>query len=206
MIELRDIDVRVGSFLLGNLSLTIPAGSYGVLMGPSGSGKTTLLEVICGLRRPHSGRVLLAGQDVTGWPPAQRGLGYVPQDAALFPTLSVRDHLAFAVRLRRQGVAEREKRVAELADRLGLTPLLDRLPAGLSGGERQRVALGRALSFDPAILLLDEPLSSLDEPVRDELIELLRDLHRERRPTVLHVTHTRGEAERLGDCVVKMPG
>src|SRR5947209_15033162 len=175
-------------------------------MGPSGSGKTTLLETICGLRTPTSGRVLLGGQDVTDWPPAQRGLGYVPQDAALFPTLNVRQHLEFALRLRKWEEARIARRVTELASRLGLSSLLGRLPPGLSGGERQRVALGRALAFDPAVLLLDEPVSSLDEPARDEMIALLQELHRERGPTVLHVTHSRGEAERLGEQVIMIRG
>jgi len=206
VIELRNITVRVGAFVLLDLSLSVPAGRYGVLMGPSGSGKTTLLETICGLRTPTSGRVLLGGQDVTDWPPAQRGLGYVPQDAALFPTLNVRQHLEFALRLRKWEEARIARRVTELASRLGLSSLLGRLPPGLSGGERQRVALGRALAFDPAVLLLDEPVSSLDEPARDEMIALLQELHRERGPTVLHVTHSRGEAERLGEQVIMIRG
>src|SRR5687767_9547183 len=131
-------------------------------MGKTGCGKTTLLEAVAGLRQPAAGRVILGGLDVTDRPPGERGLGYVPQDAALFRTMTVYGHLAFALNLRGWARAAVEARVRELADWLEITPLLQRRPAGLSGGEAQRVALGRALSFRPKYLLLDEPLSSLD--------------------------------------------
>jgi ABC-type sugar transport system ATPase subunit len=173
-------------------------------MGQTGSGKTTLVEAIAGLRPIASGSVKLAGLDVTHLPPAARQLGYVPQDAALFRSLTVRENLAFALDVRKAARDLIERRVRELADWLGVRHLLDRTPHGLSGGEAQRIALGRALAFHPRILLLDEPLSSLDEDTRDHLHALLDSLKQSREVTVLHVTHSRKEAERLGDVVLKL--
>jgi ABC-type sugar transport system ATPase subunit len=168
-------------------------------MGKTGCGKTTLLEAICGLRQVHAGRIVLLGRDVTQLKPAQRGVGYVPQDLALFPGHTVREHLAFALEVRRWSRAAIDARVRELAGLLGITHLLDRYPQGLSGGEAQRVALGRALAFHPPVLLLDEPLSALDEDTRSEMATLLRDVQRQTGVTTLHVTHSLTEARRLAD-------
>ena len=204
MILLDHISIRQGRFSLANVSLEIPTGSYAVLMGRTGSGKSTILELIVGFRRPVSGRVLLHGVDVTHWNPALRGVGYVPQDGALFSRMSVREHLAFALRIRRTGQAEIRQRVDELAGLLGITHLLDRLPVRLSGGEGQRVALGRALSFHPQVLCLDEPLSALDEQTRDEMIELLQTVRQRTGVTTLHVTHNESEAVALADTVFRI--
>jgi ABC-type sugar transport system ATPase subunit len=173
-------------------------------MGPTGCGKTTLIEVICGLRKASSGRVLVNDVDVTREPPGNRGVGYVPQDGALFPTLTVREQLAFALRIRRRPAVEIERRVAELAEHLGIAHLLGRRPAGLSGGERQRIALGRALAAGPAVLLLDEPLSALDESMRGDMRSLLKSVQRESGASVLHVTHDRIEATELADVLLVM--
>ncbi|MEQ1858990.1 MAG: ABC transporter ATP-binding protein [Chthoniobacteraceae bacterium] len=183
------------------MNLNIPSGSYAVLMGRTGCGKTTLLEIICGLRRPHSGRVIIGDRDVTHEPPAARGVGYVPQDGAMFPTMTVREQLGFALRLRRQPCDEI---VSRLADELGITALLDRLPQNLSGGERQRVALGRALAAKPRVLVLDEPLSALDEELRDDLAALLKRVQREHGVTALHITHSRAEAAQLADVIFRL--
>jgi molybdate/tungstate transport system ATP-binding protein len=199
MIALDQLRVRVGAFALDNVSLQIAAGEYAVLMGKTGCGKSTLLEIVCGLKPVAAGRVVLLGRDVTRLRPAERGVGYVPQDLALFPTLRVRDHLAFALEVRHWEAKAIRERVEELASQLGISHLLDRLPRGLSGGESQRVALGRALSFRPRALLLDEPLSALDEDTRGEIIELLRDITRRAGVTTLHVTHSLAEARRLAD-------
>lgn len=199
MLEVRDLVVQSGSFRLPAAILTVPAGGYGVLMGRTGSGKTTLLEGICGLRPIVGGGVWLDGVDITRAPLAARGIGYVPQDLALFPTLSVRGHLAFALRLRRLAPAEIATRVADLADALEIHHLLERGVAGLSGGEARRVALGRALSFRPRLLVLDEPLAAVDEATRDRLCDLLRRIQRAHGVTTLHVTHAREEARRLAD-------
>jgi ABC-type sugar transport system ATPase subunit len=199
MIAVDDLTVRAGTFSLEGISFCVKAGQYAVLMGKTGSGKTTLLEALCGLKPVPRGKVLLDGRDVTRLRPGERGVGYVPQDLALFPTLTVRQHLAFALEVRGADRQEIARRVEELAGLLGLEGLLDRRPANLSGGEAQRVALGRALSFGPAVLLLDEPLGALDDETRDRMIELLRTVHRQTGVTALHVTHSRSEAQTLAD-------
>ena len=199
MIELRGVSIQAGSFSLSDVSFRVERGRYAVLMGRTGRGKTTILESICGLRRITSGEILIDGTDVTGWTPADREIGYVPQDLALFPTLSVQQHLEFALRLRKRPKQEISARTSELADVLGITHLLNRSINGLSGGESQRVALGRALSFHPSVLLLDEPLSALDESTRGEMQTLLRTLKETTGVTTLHVTHSREEADALAD-------
>ncbi len=186
------------------MSFTEPAGRYGVLRGKTGGGKTSLLEIICGLRRPSAGRVWLGERDVTDFAPGDRGIGYVPQDGALFPTMTVRQQLGFALRLRPRPAEEIAARVVELAAPLGIAHLLDRKPDGLSGGERQRVALGRALAAKPQVLLLDEPLSALDDDTREPLADLLRTVQRETAVTVLHITHNRSEATRLADILFRL--
>jgi ABC-type sugar transport system ATPase subunit len=202
MIELRNVSISAGSFALRQINFKIEAGQYAVLMGRTGCGKTTLLDAICGLRQISGGEILLQNREVSHSVPAQRGIGYVPQDAALFRSMSVREHLAFALHLRRWPESEIKIRVAELADLLRINALLDRRPQGLSGGEGHRVALGRALSFKPAILCMDEPLSALDDETREEMYQLLRDVRRHTRVTVVHVSHSRSDARQLADCVM----
>jgi ABC-type sugar transport system ATPase subunit len=197
MIAVENLSVRACSFALEGVSFALAGGDYGVLMGRTGSGKTTLLEALCGLKPVVAGSVRLLGRDVTRLRPADRGIGYVPQDLALFPTLTVRDHLAFAPVARGWDRERTEGRVGELAGLLGLEHLLDRKPAGLSGGEAQRVALGRALAGHPRVLLLDEPLSALDEETRADMQALLQRVQRETGVTTLHVTHSWSEAKRL---------
>jgi molybdate transport system ATP-binding protein len=201
MIRIDNVTIRVGTFALQGVSFVVPSGCYGVLMGKTGSGKSTLLEAVAGLKHVRSGIIELLGRDVTRLKPADRGVGYVPQDLALFPTQSVREHLGFALAIRGWNHPAIEERVTELAGFLGLGHLLERWPQGLSGGESQRVALGRALSFRPRVLLLDEPLSALDEETREEMYALLRRIHRETGVTALHVTHSPAEARKLGERV-----
>jgi ABC-type sugar transport system ATPase subunit len=204
VIHLDSITWQAGAFRLENLTLSVPTGRYAVLMGRTGCGKTTLVEILCGLRRPQGGRVLIADRDVTHEPPGERGVGYVPQDGAMFPTMTVREHLGFALRLRRRPADEIARRVGQLAEELGIAALLDRKPQGLSGGERQRVALGRALAAQPKVLVLDEPLSALDEDLRDDLAVLLRRIQREHGITALHITHSRAEALQLADLMFRL--
>jgi ABC-type sugar transport system ATPase subunit len=206
MIELDQVAIRSGAFALDDVSLSVAQGEYAVLMGGTGQGKTTILEAICGLRHVARGRILLDHVDVTRWKPAERGVGYVPQDLALFPSLTVRGHLEFALRLRRWSRNAIRDRVLELAKVLGIEPLLERRIQGLSGGEAQRVALGRALSFRPRVLLLDEPLTALDETTRQRLCELLRTVQRDAGLTTLHVTHTRWEARHLAQRLIVLKG
>jgi len=207
MIVIDRLSVKAGSFSLQDVSLELPTGVYGVLMGRTGSGKTTLIEAICGLKPITSGRIHLQDRDVTHLPPAARGIGYVPQDLALFPELSVRDHLAFSLEVRRWPRARKDERVHELAQLLGIQHLLERNIQSLSGGESQRVGLGRALAFHPRILLLDEPLSALDEHTRGEMTDLLRGVQKKTGLTTLHITHSKWEANRLADRLFQLePG
>ena len=199
MIELVDLTIRSGPFALTGVQLRVEAGDYAALMGQTGQGKTTILEAICGLRRVTAGRILLDGHDVTRLKPGDRNVGYVPQDLALFPTMTVRGHLEFALRVRRYGGALVRERVDELAAALQIAPLLGRRIQHLSGGEAQRVALGRALSFRPRVLLLDEPLNALDEATHSGLCQLLRTLQQQYGLTILHVTHNRSEARAVAD-------
>jgi ABC-type sugar transport system ATPase subunit len=197
MVELHNVTIRSGAFTLAGISFAVPAGEYAVLTGKTGEGKTTILEAICGLRKVMAGRILLDGADVTQVHSADRGVGYVPQDLALFPTLTVREHLEFALRVRRGSATTIKQRVDEFAELLGIRELLSRRPRGLSGGESQRVALGRALAFHPRVLLLDEPLSALDGETRQEMYALLRRVQRQTGVTTLHVTHSQLEARAL---------
>jgi len=199
MIVLDNVKVAAGTFTLANLCMRVPTGSYAVLMGKTGCGKTTLLEAICGLRRVLGGSVQLMERDVTRLKPAERGVGLVPQDRALFNSMSVREHLAFALEIRHWTPRAIDQRVDEMAEMLGIGSLLHRKPHGLSGGEAQRVALGRALSVHPKVLLLDEPLSALDSETRAEMHELLHAVRDRTGVTTLHITHDQHDAERLAD-------
>lgn len=204
MIRMHHVCLQQGDFQLRNIHLDVPQGAYAVLMGASGCGKTSILEVLCGLRPITSGTVSIAGRDVTGLRPAERNIAYVPQDRALFPGHIVREQLAFALVIRKTPQDHIHQRVESLADMLDIRHLLDRLPNGLSGGEMQRVSLGRALAIDPDVLCLDEPLSALDEDMRDDICDLIKRVQHETKVTVFHITHSVLEAQRLGDFFMRL--
>jgi sulfate/thiosulfate transport system ATP-binding protein len=207
MIEARHIVKRFGDFTaLDDVSVEVDAGSLTALLGPSGSGKSTLLRVIAGLERPDAGQVCLEGRDVTNVAPQERGVGFVFQHYAAFKHMTVRENVAFGLKIRRRPRAEIKRRVAELLELVQLSRLGDRYPAQLSGGQRQRMGLARALAVDPKVLLLDEPFGALDARVRKELRVWLRRLHDETHTTTVIVTHDPEEAMDVADGVVVMNG
>lgn len=206
VIRVENLSVRAGAFTLEGVSFAIETGDYAILMGRTGSGKTTILEALCGLKTVTAGRILLNGRDVTRLKPGERNIGFVPQEAALFATMSVREQIGFALTVRGWKQRDKDRRVNELAELLGVQSLLNRQPEGLSGGERQRVALGRALAANPAVLCLDEPLSALDDASREEMYRLLRSVREHTGVTTLHITHSRAEARRLGHFVFLLDG
>ena len=195
-----------GEPALDGASLEVGDGEVVTVLGASGSGKTTLLRVVAGLQRPDSGRVLLEGEDLAGVPPHRRGIGLVFQDHALFDHRDVQGNVAFGLRMRGTPHVEIARRVGELLELVGLSGFERRSVTTLSGGEQQRVALARALAPDPRVLLLDEPLGSLDRRLRDRLLGDLARLFEEVRVTAVYVTHDQGEAFELADRVAIMRG
>jgi thiamine transport system ATP-binding protein len=204
---LRAEELRVrfeGAAALDGASLDVDDGEVVTILGPSGSGKTTLLRVVAGLQVPDDGRVLLDGVDLSGVSPHRRGVGLVFQDHALFPHRDVFGNIAFGLRMRGDSPEQVARRMTELLSLVGLTGFEHRSVGSLSGGEQQRVALARALAPEPRILLLDEPLGSLDRVLRDRLLEDLRELFDEVDVTAIYVTHDRTEAFTLGERVAVM--
>jgi ABC-type sugar transport system ATPase subunit len=191
-----------GHVAVGDVSLEIADGELVVLVGPSGSGKSTLLRLIAGLELPTSGRIQIGGRDVTAVPPQGRDLAMVFQSYALYPHKTVRENLAFGLRMRRTAPAEIAVRVQQVAQALQIDALLDRRPAQLSGGQRQRVALGRAIVREPQAFLFDEPLSNLDPALRLDTRTEIALLHRRLGATMVYVTHDQEEAMKLGQRVV----
>jgi ABC-type sugar transport system ATPase subunit len=186
------------------VDLDIADGEFVVLVGPSGCGKSTLLRLVAGLETPTTGRVAIGGRDVTDLAPPARDLAMVFQSYALYPHMTVRENLAYGLKVRGASAGERARRVAEIAGPLGLDALLDRRPAQLSGGQRQRVALGRAMARRPQAFLFDEPLSNLDPALRAQARGELRLLHRQLAATIVYVTHDQEEAMTLADRVAVM--
>lgn len=201
MLELKGLSLQKGRFALQEVDLQVRPHEYFVLLGPTGCGKTLLLETAAGLERPSAGEVLIGGVRVTDWPPEERNVGYVPQDYALFPHMTVEQNILSGGLARRAPVDERRRRTQRLADLLHITPLLPRRIQRLSGGERQRVALARALAVQPRLLLLDEPLAALDPSMKNRLWSELRSIHDQLHITTVHVTHDFEEAYALADTV-----
>jgi thiamine transport system ATP-binding protein len=205
MLRIEDVSVRFGATeALAGVTLEVAEGEVVTVLGPSGSGKSTLLRVVAGLQRPESGQVLLAGADLSTVPPHRRGIGLVFQDHALFHHRDVFGNVAFGLRMRGDAPEQIEARVRELLDLVGLAGFEHRPVATLSGGEQQRVALARALAPAPRVLLLDEPLGSLDRRLRDRLLDDLAELFDALSVTALYVTHDQAEAFVLGDRVAVM--
>jgi putative spermidine/putrescine transport system ATP-binding protein len=204
-ITLAGVTKRFGDTVaVNNIDLKIPAGAYCCLLGPSGCGKTTILRMIAGHESPTEGAILIDGENVVGLPPVRRGTAMMFQSYALFPHLSCVDNVAFNLKVRGIGKAERREQALEMLARVRMKSFADRLPAQLSGGQQQRIALARALITNPRVLLLDEPLSALDEFLRLQMRGELRRIQAEVGITFIHVTHTQMEAVALADLVVVM--
>lgn len=198
MISIEGLNLHLPGFALRDIDLQINRGDYFILVGPSASGKTVLLETIAGLHKTTSGSVRIGERDVTGLESEKRGVGMVYQDCALFPHLSVRENIAFGLRMRRQPEPLISRELERVAPLLGIAPLLPRRTNNLSGGEKQKVALARALVTNPQVLLLDEPLGALDPQTREDVRQEIIRLHQELGITVLHVTHDFEEAVTMG--------
>lgn len=210
LLTIAGVTKRFGSrTALADVSLQVASGEVAVILGPSGCGKTTLLRLVAGLEVPDAGEVWLGGRQVAGGrrsivPPYDRGIGFVFQDVALWPHLTVRKNLEFILASVKVPQADRESRLHEALSLVRIEPLSARYPHELSGGEQQRVALARALVGRPRLLLLDEPLSSLDPDLRATLRTELARLQRALHVTTIYVTHDREDAAVLADCVVQM--
>jgi len=205
LLEVDKLTVNVGRFSLKNIEFSMGPDDYVIILGPTGCGKTVTLEAIAGLRAPNSGAVFLNNREITHLPPERRALGFAYQDSLLYPFLSVQDNILFGARARRMaGAPEIKRRLEHLAEAMNIAHLLDRYPRFLSGGERQRVSLARAILTRPPLLLLDEPLSSLDQQTRYTMQELLREIHYAEGIGIIHVTHDFSEALQLGSHVIVM--
>jgi sulfate transport system ATP-binding protein len=199
MIAAHDVTKRFGDFTaLDDVSIEVADGSLTALLGPSGSGKSTLLRILAGLEMPDRGTVVISDEEVTTVAPQRRGIGFVFQHYAAFRHMTVRDNVAFGLRIRRESKAATARRVDELLEVVGLTGWATRYPNQLSGGQRQRMALARALAVQPKVLLLDEPFGALDANVRADLREWLRRLHDEVHVTTVLVTHDQDRVQQTG--------
>ena len=204
-VEIANVTKRFGETVaVDDISLKMPGGGYCCLLGPSGCGKTTILRMIAGHEAPSSGSIRIDGEDVTGLPPVRRGTAMMFQNYALFPHLTCLDNVAFNLKMTGSPKAERRARAREMLARVQMEAFAERMPAQLSGGQQQRIALARALITNPRVLLLDEPLSALDEFLRLQMRGELRRMQRELGITFIHVTHTQPEAIALADLVVVM--
>jgi len=203
MIAVESVSKQFGDFTaLDDISFEAPDGKLTALLGPSGSGKSTLLRVIAGLEVPDAGTVIVSGNDATRLPPQKRGIGFVFQHYAAFKHMTLRDNVAFGLKIRKKPKAEIKAKVDELLHLVGLEGFADRYPSQLSGGQRQRMALARALAVEPSVLLLDEPFGALDANVRADLRAWLRRLHEQVPVTTVLVTHDQEEAMELADLIV----
>src|ERR1700742_3973612 len=199
-VEVRDAYKNYGDFVaLDHVDFVVPTGSLTALLGPSGSGKSTLLRTIAGLDQPDTGTITINGRDVTRVPPQRRGIGFVFQHYAAFKHMTVRDNVAYGLKIRKRPKAEIKEKVDNLLEVVGLSGFQTRYPNQLPGGQRQRMALARALAVDPQVLLLDEPFGALDAKVREDLRAWLRRLHDEVHVTTVLVTHDQQEALDVAD-------
>jgi putative spermidine/putrescine transport system ATP-binding protein len=205
VLQLVELEKRFGVHVaVDRLSLDIEGGEFVTLLGASGSGKTTTLMMVAGFEQPTGGSIILNGREVSRVPPHRRGLGVVFQSYALFPHMTVRQNVAYPLRMRRVAKGERSRRVSEALAQVNLEEFGERMPREISGGQQQRVALARALVFAPTMLLMDEPLGALDKKLREQLQSEIQRLHRESGVTIVYVTHDQSEALALSDRIAVM--
>jgi ABC-type sugar transport system ATPase subunit len=206
-LELRGLSKRFGDqTILRDISLRVADGSFTILLGPSGCGKSTVLRIIAGLETQTEGQVCIGGASVDGLSPKDRDIAMVFQHYALYPHLTVRENLAFGLKMRGEPRDMIDQRIEEVSQLLEIRSLLDRKPKELSGGQRQRVAMGRAIVRQPKLFLFDEPLSNLDARLRSSMRIELKRLHQRLGATIIYVTHDQVEAMTLGDTIVVMEG
>ena len=202
ILKLEDISMKYErKYILDGLNLTIEHGELLVLLGESGCGKTSLLKIVAGIINPEKGKIYANEEDITDTPPQKRKIGYVPQAQVLFPHMKIRDNIKFGLEAHRYSKEEIEKKILWVAAITQIEDLLDRFPSEISGGQKQRVALARAVVFEPLILLLDEPLSSIDATGRESLALTIRRIQKETETTTLYVTHNQEEARLISDRV-----
>ncbi|MBP2295036.1 ABC transporter ATP-binding protein [Azospirillum rugosum] len=207
MVELRAVTKRYGQFeALHRIDLSIAKGEFVTLLGPSGSGKTTLLNLIAGMIMPSSGQIVIDGRDATGLPTNQRGLGMVFQNYALMPHMTVFENIAFPLQVRGLARSEIKRKVTDVLDLIQLGHVAGRRPRELSGGQQQRVSLARCIVYNPALILMDEPLGALDKKLREQMQLEIKRLHAELGITMLYVTHDQDEALTMSDRIVLMNG
>jgi ABC-type sugar transport system ATPase subunit len=201
-LRLEKISFTIGNFSLKDISFSVREGEYFVLTGPNGAGKTILIKLIAGLYQPAEGEIYIQGKKITTTPPWERNIGYVPQEGVLFPKRTVERNISFGLEIKKLSPQQIKKAVAEIGEMMQITHLFSRSPEGLSGGEKQKVSLARALILKPALLLLDEPVSAIDEKTRNSLCQEIQSLQKYFKITTIHISHNQEEtnqvAERIG--------
>ena len=204
-IQLKNVRKKFGNdVVIDNLNLEIKDGSFTVLVGPSGCGKSTTLRMITGLDEPTSGDILIDGHKINDLTPGKRDIAMVFQNYALYPTMTIRENIEFGLENKKVPKEERQRRIKDICEIVGLTEYLDRKPSTLSGGQRQRVALARAMVKQPKVFLMDEPLSNLDAKLRGQMRVELISLHKKLGTTFVYVTHDQVEAMSMADDIVLM--
>jgi len=204
VLELKNIEKKYTDFSLKDISFKIKQGEILSLIGPSGSGKSTIIKIITGIIKPDSGNLFIDRKDITGYPPEMRNFGYIPQTIGLFSHLNVMENIEFPLKFKKIGKKKRKEIVLSVLEDFGIKELLNRYPLNLSGGEKQKVALARAFVFNPYIILMDEPMNSIDYQIREKYLKFIKDISRKYGTPVIYVTHNFEEAMAISDRIIVM--